>query len=234
MKMNYRIIILLQCTLLLAASPVVIASSCMSKAALEAIALEGLQPVFSIREARLNKVSLSGRDAGLCIATDARPTVSIAENGTLFSKMWLDMALPEGVNARFLADLTFDKRVWRLKQSQSTNSTVSLDDVDADWQHAARLSHNDSLLFIPGQYYRLLRNIKKNQMITAGDVARVKLIEAGQNVTAKYHSGSIKLEAKARALAAGDLNDTIAVLLSNQNEPVNAIIQNRMEVYVQQ
>lgn len=225
---------LLQCTLLLAASPVAMASSCMSKAALEAIALEGLQPVFSNREARLNNVSLSDSDAGLCIAPGSSPTVSIAENGTLFSKMWLDMALPEGGNARFLADLTFDKRVWRLKQSQSTNTTVSLDDVVAGWQQSARLSHNDSPLFISGQQYRLLRNINKNQIVTAGDVARVKLIEAGQNVTAKYHSGSIKLEAKARALAAGDLNDTIAVLLSNQNEPVNAIIQNRMEVYVQQ
>jgi flagella basal body P-ring formation protein FlgA len=86
----------------------------------------------------------------------------------------------------------------------------------------------------PEQQYRVVRHIRKHQFISASDITPLRLIEVGQKVLAKYQSGGIKLEAKARALSAGNVNDTITVLLSHQKEPVNAVIQNRMEVYVQQ
>jgi hypothetical protein len=234
MTMHHSVIALVHCVLLLAVTLTAKASACISKAELEALALESLQPVFTSRDARLNKVVLSDSYASVCLAPDVKPTIRIAENGVLFSKMWLELALASGKSLRYQAGLTFDKRVWRVNQSHTINHIVSLEDVTSDWMLSTRLTSSDSLFTLPDSQYRVLRNISKNQIISDSDVALLRLIEVGQNVLAKYQIGGIAVEAKARALSAGNLHDTIAVLLNDQQEPVKAVIQNRMDVYVQE
>ena len=210
------------------------ASTCMSKPELESYALAKLQPLFSARAARLTKVVLSDGSPSICITADAKPNISMADHGVLFAKMWLNMTLADGKTTRYQAGLTFDKRVWRVKHAHSANAVLSLNDVVPDWQQSTRLTLNDTLFDSRESHYKVLKNIRKNQVISSSEVAPVMLIEAGQQVLAKYHSGSIMLEVKARALSSGNLDDTITVLLSNQNEPVKGIIQNSMDVYVQQ
>lgn len=210
------------------------ANACISKAAIEALALERMQQVFAASDARLNSVTLIETQPSVCIQPQQSMSFSIAENGFIFNKMWLDLLLPEHQVVRFQAEFSFDKRAWRLKQPLLANSLLSMADVSATWQKGSRLTVNDALFADPEQQYRVLRNLRKHQFVSTSDIAPLRLIEVGQKVLAKYQSGGIKLEAKARALSAGNVNDTITVLLSHQKEPVNAVVQNRMEVYVQQ
>tara|TARA_Y100001937_G_scaffold19615_2_gene27045 strand:+ start:7507 stop:8214 length:708 start_codon:yes stop_codon:yes gene_type:complete len=222
--------------LLLCALPVVNASDCMSHSELEILALSKLQPIFSAHEARLNQVILDSGNATQCISQDMEPEVNLADVDTLFSKMWLDVFV-SGQNVkslRYTAELIFEKQVWRSTRKISNNSVISLGDVKSDWQESARLTLEERLFEEPNTQYRALRNINKDQVLTNKDVAKVKLVETGQTVLATYRSGGITIEVKARALSSGEQHDTIAVLLSNQREPVKAVVQSRMDVYVQE
>ncbi|WP_169337191.1 flagella basal body P-ring formation protein FlgA [Arsukibacterium perlucidum] len=209
------------------------ASSCLNKAELDSYALNYLQPLFSERAARLTNIELGDSNLSFCVSREARPTISISDHGAIFTKMWLDMTLDNGKRARYKAHFTFEKRVWRVKHSHHANDVLTLNEVKPDWQLSTRLMLNDTLFDSPNSHYKVLRSIRKNQILSNKEVAALMLVETGQDVVAKYHSGSIMLEVQARALKAGNLHDRITVLLSNQNEPVEGIIQNSTDVYVQ-
>lgn len=132
--------------------------------------------------------------------------------------------------------LSFDIDVYHqgltVVKAYKPGQIIERNDVVAHWSIVSSIRLNTASDLAVSNKFVALMPLTKGSVLNVKNVRPFGGVSEGQRITLFVHKNGIRLEAKAKALNSGKLNEVIQVIVQDQSEPVMAKVKGEGIAYV--